>query len=96
MQTEPQGIKIDLLILIADYFKVLSEPIRIKILLSLRQNEKTVSEIVKEVNSSQPNVSKHLSVLIKAGLVTRRQVKNVAYCSIGDKRIWQICDVSCR
>lgn len=88
-------MKVDLLILIADYFKVLSEPLRIKILTALQDGEKSVNEIAQYVNSSQPNVSKHLGILIKAGFITRRQVKNVAYCSIADNRIWQICDISC-
>lgn len=90
------GNNSDLLNLISNYFKILSEPIRIRILYSLKDGEKSVSEIVKAVNASQPNVSKHLHLLIRAGFVTRRQVKNVAYCSIADKYIWQICDISCR
>lgn len=89
------GNNTDLLNLISDYFKILSEPIRIRILYSLKDGEKSVSEIVKAVNASQPNVSKHLHLLIRAGFVKRRQIKNEAYCSIADKRIWQICDISC-
>lgn len=95
MKTQKRVLNIQMLNLIAEYFKVLSEPLRIRILNALRDGEKSVGEIAEAVNSSQPNVSKHLGILIKAGLVTRRQEKNVAYCSITDKRIWQICDISC-
>ena len=96
MKTQKRILNSQMLDLIADYFKVLSEPLRIKILAALRDGEKSVSEIVEAVNSSQPNVSKHLGILIRAGLVSRRQIKNVAYCPIADQRIWQICDISCR
>ena len=96
MTTQKRVLSGKVLDLIAEYFKVLSEPLRIKILAALQDGEKSVSEIVEAVNASQPNVSKHLGILIKAGLVNRRQIKNVAYCSIADERVWQICDISCR
>lgn len=95
MKTQNRVLSGKMIDLIAEYFKVLSEPLRIRILAALRDGEKSVSEIVKAVNSSQPNVSKHLGILIRAGLVSRRQIKNVAYCTIADERIWQICDISC-
>ena len=81
----------DLLKLIADYFKILSEPLRLKIIYSVKDGEKCVNEIVRDVRSSQPNVSKHLSLLIKAGLINRRQEKNSVYYSISDDRLLQIC-----
>lgn len=96
MKTQKRVLSGKVLDLIAEYFKVLSEPLRLKILAALRDGEKSVGEIVEAVNASQPNVSKHLGILIKAGFVTRRQVKNVAYCSIADKCVWQICDISCK
>lgn len=95
MKTQNREIGVNLLGFIADYFKILSEPLRLKILNSLRDGEKTVSEIVRDVGSPQPNVSKHLSMLVQAGFVIRRQRKNVVYCSIADKHIWKICDLAC-
>lgn len=95
MKTENREIGTNLLVFIADYFKVLSKPIRLKILNSLKNGEKSVSQIVTEVNSPQPNVSKHLGMLVQAGIVSRRQKKNTVYCSIADKRIWQICELAC-
>lgn len=95
MKDQTRVINGDLLGLIAEYFKVLSEPLRIKILNSLKDGEKTVNEIVEAVDSSQPNVSRHLKILIKAGFIRRRQKKNMALCSIADERIWQICDIAC-
>jgi DNA-binding transcriptional ArsR family regulator len=69
--------------------------LRLKILNTLGDGEKSVGEIVTEVNSPQPNVSRHLSILVQAGIVSRRQTKNTVYCSIADKRIWHICELAC-
>ena len=53
-------------------FEVLAEPRRRLILDQLRQQERTVSELVTLVRTSQPMVSKHLRVLREAGLVSCR------------------------
>jgi len=86
----------DLPELIAGYFKVLSEPLRLSILISLKGGEKSVGQIASVVNSSQPNVSKHLSILLHAGIVVRRKDKNACCYSIADNCIWQVCDIACR
>ncbi|MBS1796733.1 MAG: winged helix-turn-helix transcriptional regulator [Acidobacteria bacterium] len=84
-----------LLPLIADYFKILGEPLRLKILRSLSDGEKSVNEIVDEVRSSQPNVSKHLGLLITAGFVIRRPEKNLVFYSIADENLWKLCHLQC-
>lgn len=84
-----------LLTVVAEYFKVLREPLRLRILQSLNDGEKSVNEIAERVDSSQPNVSKHLNILTKAGFVARRQKKNTVFYSIADQSIWQVCDLAC-
>jgi DNA-binding transcriptional ArsR family regulator len=81
---------------IAEYFRILREPMRLRILDSLREGEKTVSELVRDVDASQPNVSKHLDALTRAGIVGRRRDKNRCYCSIADRRVFEICEIVCR
>jgi DNA-binding transcriptional ArsR family regulator len=54
-------------------FEVLAEPNRRRILDLLRERERSVGELVKETQLSQPGVSKHLRVLREAGLVEVRQ-----------------------
>ena len=83
-------------VLIAEYFKVLSEPLRLRILNSLKTGEMSVNEIAKAVESTQPNVSGHLRILIKSGFVSRRPEKNSVYYSIADGCVWDICDIACR
>ncbi|MBK7995809.1 MAG: winged helix-turn-helix transcriptional regulator [Blastocatellia bacterium] len=81
--------------LVAERFKALSEPIRLRILQELHDGEMSVSEITQVIDSSQPNVSKHLKLLQDAGLLARRQEGNTVYYSISDKVIFDICEIVC-
>ena len=83
------------LALVAERFKVMSEPLRLRILQELEEGEMSVMEITERVESSQPNVSKHLKVLQDAGLIARRQEGNTVYCSIADETVFELCEVVC-
>jgi DNA-binding transcriptional ArsR family regulator len=62
------------------YFKAFGDPSRLRILMLLSSNEKTVNQIVKSIGLSQPTVSRHLAILREAGIVTsRRERQNVYY-----------------
>jgi ArsR family transcriptional regulator len=81
--------------LIANRFRLLSEPMRLKILHTLGQNEMNVTEIVSETGASQANVSKHLSVLLDAAIVSRRKDGLTANYKVVDPTIFDLCDVVC-
>lgn len=81
--------------LVAARFRLLSEPMRLRILQELREGEKSVGELTETVASTQPNVSKHLKILQDAGLLTRRQAGNSAYYAIADPSVFELCDVVC-
>jgi DNA-binding transcriptional ArsR family regulator len=66
----------DLVELIAERFRALAEPTRIKLLDRLREGEATVQELTEVIGSTQQNVSKHLGVLRQAGMVRRRKAGN--------------------
>lgn len=85
----------ELFVLIADRFKALGEPARLRLLNALRHGEKTVTELVAETGFGQANVSKHLHVLYSAGLVVRRRVGPFACYAIADDRIYALCDIMC-
>ncbi len=53
--------------------KAAGEPTRLRILAALSQYELTVTELVSLLGQSQPRVSRHLKLLLEAGLVTRFQ-----------------------
>ncbi len=80
---------------IADYFRALADPLRLKIVNALRQGEHNVGELTELCDCSQANVSKHLSLLAKAGLVTREARGTSAYYRIADPSIYQLCDLVC-
>lgn len=78
----------------AKLFRGLSDPTRLSILESLRDGEKTTSQIVIGSGHSQSNVSNHLSCLLDCGLVqNRRQGKNIFY-SISDKKVSKLLEES--
>jgi DNA-binding transcriptional ArsR family regulator len=81
--------------LVAARFKVMSEPVRLRILQELEGGEMSVNEVTEAVESTQPNVSKHLKMMQEAGLVSRRQEGNTVYYSIADASVFEICDVVC-
>jgi len=59
--------------LTADFFKVLSHPVRVKILHSLKMGERCVCEIIEELDIEQSNLSQHLGVMKKQGLIDSRK-----------------------
>jgi DNA-binding transcriptional ArsR family regulator len=81
--------------LIARRFRVLAEPVRIRLLDRLRAGEATVLELTEALGCSQQNVSKHLQVLLEAGVVGRRKEGNRAYYSIADEGVFALCDQVC-
>jgi DNA-binding transcriptional ArsR family regulator len=85
----------DLVELIADRFRALAEPTRIKLLDRLREGEATVLELTALVGTTQQNVSKHLNLLQQAGIVARRKQGNFAYYRIADETIFALCEAVC-
>ena len=85
----------DLVELIADRFRALSEPTRIKLLDHLRKGEATVLELTELIGTTQQNVSKHLGVLQRAGIVARRKEGNFAHYRIVDEGVLSMCEAVC-
>src|SRR5215213_4317649 len=80
---------------VAERFKVLSEPMRLKLLYALMDGEKSVSELVHETGGMQANVSKHLGLLLDDGIVGRRKQGLNSYYRITDESIFELCDLVC-
>ncbi len=81
--------------MIADRFKVLAEPMRLKILHTLWEGELTVGEIIAATGGLQANVSKHLGILQRAGLVNRRREGPNVYYRVCDESIFELCEAVC-
>jgi ArsR family transcriptional regulator len=83
----------ELYLMQAEFCKGMAHPKRIQIIAMLKGGEKTVNELAKLTGIPQANMSQHLSILRRLGLlVTRRDGTNVYY-SISDDRIVEACEL---
>lgn len=80
---------------IAERLKAMADPMRLRILHALQKGEHNVNDIQHLVGSSQANVSKHLTVLRKAGLVDCRRAGTSVFYFIFDQDIFDICRICC-
>lgn len=90
-----QHLTPDGLALVAGRFRLLSEPLRLQILNRLQAGETSVSQLAEDIGTSQPNVSKHLRLLIEGGLVARRQERTSVFIRIADPSVFELCQVVC-
>lgn len=81
--------------LVARRFKVLSEPARLKLLMSLEGGEQNVTALIELTGLTQGNVSKHLGILLGEGIVDRRKQGLNAFYFISDPQIIELCDLMC-
>jgi DNA-binding transcriptional ArsR family regulator len=81
--------------LIARRFRVIGEPMRIKILDRLRDGDATVAELTESLGTSQQNVSKHLGVLHEAGILSRRKQGTHTIYAIADESVLGLCEQVC-
>jgi DNA-binding transcriptional ArsR family regulator len=81
--------------LIAQRFRVLGEPMRIRLLDCLREGDASVSELQEALGASQQNVSKHLGILHAAGLVSRTKHGTSVRYAISDPGVFELCDHVC-
>ncbi|HKJ35909.1 MAG TPA: metalloregulator ArsR/SmtB family transcription factor [Solirubrobacterales bacterium] len=92
----PTPIPDPLVELIADRFRLLGEPMRVRALDHLREaGEASVGELAEALDSSQQNLSKHLSALHAGGILSRRRDGNRVLYSIGDQSVIAICEAVC-
>jgi DNA-binding transcriptional ArsR family regulator len=91
----PHPLPEDLAELIARRFRVLADPLRVRMLDLLRDDELSVNAIAEQLAAGQQNVSKHLNVLADAGMVHRRKDGNHVYYGIADEGVFALCEQVC-
>jgi DNA-binding transcriptional ArsR family regulator len=91
----PHPLPEDLAELIARRFRALSEPLRVRILDLLRDQELSVTTLARQLGAGQQNVSKHLAVLAEAGMLARRKDGTSVYYRIADEGVFALCDQVC-
>ncbi len=80
---------------VAARLRAMGDPSRLRILYLLRDGPRTVGDIGGLLGCSQPNVSRHLSQLHRAGMLSRQQEGNQVYYSVADERVFEICGTLC-
>jgi DNA-binding transcriptional ArsR family regulator len=91
----PSPLPDELVGLIAERFRVIGEPMRIKLLDRLRDGDATVGELAEALGATQQNVSKHLGVLRSADIVTRTKEGTSVRYAIADQSIFELCEQVC-
>jgi ArsR family transcriptional regulator len=86
----------ELLAIIAERFKALAEPTRLRLLKVLREGgEQSASELMDATGLGQANTSKHLQTLHAAGFVNRRKEGLFVYYSLAGEDVFTLCDLMC-
>ena len=77
----------------ATRFRMLGEPMRLKILQAVCKRPRTVNDIVSATGSTQANVSKHLALLAAAGILKREKDGQCAYYGMKDRLVVKLCEL---
>jgi len=91
----PHPLPPDLAALIARRFRLLGDPLRVRILDLLRDDEQSVNALAERLGAGQQNVSKHLSLLADAGMLARRKEGTRIYYRIADDGVFVLCEQVC-
>jgi DNA-binding transcriptional ArsR family regulator len=78
---------------VAQQFRLLGEPMRLKILQALCERPLTVSEIVAATGATQSNISKHLSLLASTGIIKRRRDSQFIYYEMANPLTMRLCEL---
>jgi ArsR family transcriptional regulator len=79
----------------AKFFGVLATPVRLKIIGELCASETNVTHLLDAIDVSQPNMSRHLNVLFKAGIVSRRRSGANVFYALANPSVVSICKAVC-
>ena len=90
-----QGLPPEALEQVADYFRTLSEPTRLRILNLLRDGERSAGELAELCGYSGANISRHMAVLVSRGLAVRESRGTSVFFRIADESVYALCDLVC-
>jgi DNA-binding transcriptional ArsR family regulator len=79
----------------AELFALLSTPIRLKIISAVCNGEKNVSELLGEIDTTQPNMSQHLATLYRSGILSKRRDGTQMYYKLQSERVATLCRAVC-
>ena len=79
----------------AELFSLLATPIRLRIISALCQGEKNVSQLLQDIETTQPNMSQHLATLYRAGVLGKRRDSTQIYYRIANEQAASLCRAVC-
>lgn len=79
----------------AEFFGLLSTPARLRIIGALCDGERNVSHLLTVIKVSQSNMSRHLNVLYRAGLVAKRRSGPHVFYRIANASVVAVCETVC-
>jgi DNA-binding transcriptional ArsR family regulator len=79
----------------AGLFAVLSTPIRLRIISQLCQGEKNVGQLLENIDVAQPNMSQHLNIMYRSGVLGKRRQGAQMFYRIADESAAMVCRVVC-
>ena len=88
MSSSPEDRVFDLA---AELFGVLSAPTRLRIVCAPIEGERNVSELLEQVAVSQPNMSQHLGMLYRGGVLARRKTGAQIYYRVEHAEVHRLC-----
>ena len=95
-KSAPKAADLDVMFdLAAETFRVMSAPMRLKIINCLCTEEKNVGQLLEEIDTTQPNMSQHLNTLFKAKILGRRREGVQIYYRIINERVVTLCRAVC-
>ena len=78
---------------VAALFKVLGEPMRLRILQAVCKEPRSVNEIVEATGATQANVSKHLALLAAAGILRREKDGQRVFYGVPEPLVVRLCEL---
>ena len=79
----------------AEVFRVMSAPMRLKIISQLCNGEKNVTQLLEAIDTTQPNMSQHLNTLYHAGVIGKRREGVQIFYRIINDRVVTLCRAVC-
>ena len=79
----------------AELFSLLSAPMRLRVMCALCDGERNVSDLLARIETTQPNMSQHLSTLYRAGVLDRRRDGAQVFYRVRSERVLAVCRAVC-
>jgi DNA-binding transcriptional ArsR family regulator len=79
----------------AELFGALSSPVRLKVLNMLCDGERSVSELLAKIDTTQPNLSQHLNLMYRSGILSRTKFGTQVIYKIRSKTAAGLCRSVC-